>query len=322
MAATLLSRRSRRLLERPLLLPARGAPRDDGGGFVLGAASASSSSPAPGPVLAAVTVLAASGEVGLRIVLRDRGLRDRRRDPDARDRHRRPEAAAGCRLRPRARGATRRVAGVVDRASPRSQSRSASTKDFTTALPGYTEAFQEKVERNAAAQRELRELTAHRRRAPPQAASARPTAAPEFRGHQALAQHADGKPLTLRELRGKVVLIDFWTYSCINCLRTLPHLKAWDRDVPRRRADDRRRPHARVRVRARARQRARAPSATSASAIRSRSTTTSRRGAPTRTSTGRPKYLIDSRGASATTTSARASTTRPRRRSARCSARR
>jgi thiol-disulfide isomerase/thioredoxin len=32
----------------------------------------------------------------------------------------------------------------------------------------------------------------------------------------------------LRALRGKVVLVDFWTYSCINCLRTLPHLKAWD----------------------------------------------------------------------------------------------
>ncbi len=30
-------------------------------------------------------------------------------------------------------------------------------------------------------------------------------------------------------LRGKVVLIDFWTYSCINCLRTLPHVEAWDR---------------------------------------------------------------------------------------------
>ncbi|HYX47890.1 MAG TPA: thioredoxin family protein, partial [Sphingomicrobium sp.] len=35
-------------------------------------------------------------------------------------------------------------------------------------------------------------------------------------------------PLTNRQLRGKVVLIDFWTYSCINCLRTLPYLKAWD----------------------------------------------------------------------------------------------
>src|SRR4029453_15603703 len=32
---------------------------------------------------------------------------------------------------------------------------------------------------------------------------------------------------TLTRLRGKVVLIDFWTYSCVNCLRTLPFVKAW-----------------------------------------------------------------------------------------------
>jgi cytochrome c biogenesis protein CcdA/thiol-disulfide isomerase/thioredoxin len=36
-------------------------------------------------------------------------------------------------------------------------------------------------------------------------------------------------PLDSGSLRGKVVLVDFWTYSCINCLRTLPYLKAWDR---------------------------------------------------------------------------------------------
>ncbi|HEY8357845.1 MAG TPA: redoxin family protein [Ramlibacter sp.] len=34
-------------------------------------------------------------------------------------------------------------------------------------------------------------------------------------------------PVTRESLRGKVVLVDFWTYSCINCLRTLPHVKAW-----------------------------------------------------------------------------------------------
>ena len=34
-------------------------------------------------------------------------------------------------------------------------------------------------------------------------------------------------PLTPESLRGKVVLVDFWTYSCINCLRTLPYIKAW-----------------------------------------------------------------------------------------------
>jgi len=37
--------------------------------------------------------------------------------------------------------------------------------------------------------------------------------------------HSPG--LTLKELRGKVVLIDFWTYSCVNCIRTLPHVKRW-----------------------------------------------------------------------------------------------
>lgn len=34
-------------------------------------------------------------------------------------------------------------------------------------------------------------------------------------------------PLTTQSLRGKVVLVDFWTYSCINCIRTLPYLRAW-----------------------------------------------------------------------------------------------
>ncbi len=38
----------------------------------------------------------------------------------------------------------------------------------------------------------------------------------------------NSSPLTLDSLRGKVVLIDFWTYSCINCLRTLPYVKAWN----------------------------------------------------------------------------------------------
>lgn len=39
--------------------------------------------------------------------------------------------------------------------------------------------------------------------------------------------NTDGKPITLEELRGKVVLLDIWTYSCINCRRTLPYLNDW-----------------------------------------------------------------------------------------------
>ena len=38
----------------------------------------------------------------------------------------------------------------------------------------------------------------------------------------------NSQPVTLESLKGKVVLIDFWTYSCINCLRTLPYIKAWN----------------------------------------------------------------------------------------------
>ncbi|MDO8633922.1 MAG: redoxin domain-containing protein [archaeon] len=37
----------------------------------------------------------------------------------------------------------------------------------------------------------------------------------------------NSEPLTLSALRGKIVLVDFWTYSCINCIRTLPYLKQW-----------------------------------------------------------------------------------------------
>jgi thiol-disulfide isomerase/thioredoxin len=40
-------------------------------------------------------------------------------------------------------------------------------------------------------------------------------------------QWLNSPPLTTQSLRGKVVLVDFWTYSCINCLRSLPYVKAW-----------------------------------------------------------------------------------------------
>jgi cytochrome c biogenesis protein CcdA/thiol-disulfide isomerase/thioredoxin len=56
--------------------------------------------------------------------------------------------------------------------------------------------------------------------------------APEFAG---LGPWYNSPPLTLASLRGKVVLVDFWTYSCINCVRTLPYVKAyWTRfqDLP------------------------------------------------------------------------------------------
>jgi thiol-disulfide isomerase/thioredoxin len=47
--------------------------------------------------------------------------------------------------------------------------------------------------------------------------------APEFAG---VAEWLNTRPLTMAGLRGRVVLVDFWTYSCINCRRTLPFLRA------------------------------------------------------------------------------------------------
>jgi thiol-disulfide isomerase/thioredoxin len=95
--------------------------------------------------------------------------------------------------------------------------------------PGYTTFLQDRVEDNATAKRELAKV-----RGGGKALAATHKKAgdglPDY--GQAPPLHPDGSwinsaPLSLAQLRGKVVLIDFWTYSCINCLRTLPHLKAW-----------------------------------------------------------------------------------------------
>jgi cytochrome c biogenesis protein CcdA/thiol-disulfide isomerase/thioredoxin len=59
-------------------------------------------------------------------------------------------------------------------------------------------------------------------------------AAPNFTETQRWFNTAGARPLTLASLRGRVVLIDFWTYTCINCIRTLPYLKAWDATYRRR----------------------------------------------------------------------------------------
>jgi thiol-disulfide isomerase/thioredoxin len=49
--------------------------------------------------------------------------------------------------------------------------------------------------------------------------------APEFK---AVSGYINTSPITLKDLKGKVVLVDFWTYSCINCIRTLPYLVDWN----------------------------------------------------------------------------------------------
>jgi thiol-disulfide isomerase/thioredoxin len=58
-------------------------------------------------------------------------------------------------------------------------------------------------------------------------------AAPDFVGNEMWFNTPGDRPLTLAGLRGKVVLVDFWTYTCINCIRTLPYLEAWYRKYHR-----------------------------------------------------------------------------------------
>ena len=53
--------------------------------------------------------------------------------------------------------------------------------------------------------------------------------APNFTGTQGWFNTPDGRSLSIGGLRGQVVLVDFWTYTCINCIRTLPYLEAWYR---------------------------------------------------------------------------------------------
>lgn len=66
---------------------------------------------------------------------------------------------------------------------------------------------------------------AHAQESSLQDALSNPYPAPEIVG---IESWLNSNPLTLQSLKGKVVLIDFWTYSCINCVRTLPYVTKWD----------------------------------------------------------------------------------------------
>jgi cytochrome c biogenesis protein CcdA/thiol-disulfide isomerase/thioredoxin len=211
------------ILERPLYFLSRRRTGGDDNGFLLGASLGLVFVPCAGPVLAAVTAISASGHVGVRSILVTLAY----------------ALGAGipmlllALLGQRAAGAakavrthalsTRRIAGVVVGATALAIALGVDQR-FTTALPGYTSALQNKIERSSVARKQLRSLTGSGEAQ----ASTRTARAPEFSGIVEWINTPGGKPLTLAALRGKVVLVDFWTYSCINCIRTLPHLKAWD----------------------------------------------------------------------------------------------
>jgi cytochrome c biogenesis protein CcdA/thiol-disulfide isomerase/thioredoxin len=225
LAASLLFQRVAWLLERPFLFLTRRRVGQDSNGFVVGLSVGLVFVPCAGPVLAAVTALAASGEVTFRIVLVTAAYAIGAALPML------AIAVGGQRLgtgmktvRTHA-AAARKVAGVVVAATALAIAFGVDQR-FTTAVPGYTAALQERVERSSAARSELEKLNGTGEAAASGVSSS--GFAPDFRGITQWLNTPEGKPLSLAALRGRVVLVDFWTYSCINCLRTLPHLKAWD----------------------------------------------------------------------------------------------
>ena len=224
-AVSLLVPKVGELLARPLQVLTRRGSGDHGGGFLLGASLGLVFVPCAGPVLAAVTVLAAQREFGVRTLALTLAYAIGAALPML------AIALAGQRAARsfRARAETvRRGAGVLVGAAALAIALGVD-QDLQTWIPGYVESVQERVERSSTAQRELRELTGSKA---PEATEGGGEGkltdygrAPEFQG---VGAWINSEPLTLEGLRGRVVLIDFWTYSCINCLRTFPYIREWD----------------------------------------------------------------------------------------------
>jgi len=225
LAATLVFPRFGELVTRPLSRVARRPAGDLGGGFLLGASLGLVFVPCAGPVLAAVAVIAAQREVGVDGFVLTLAYAVGAGLPML------AVAVAGQRALTRTKAvqaraaAVRRGLGVVIGAAALAIALDFD-RPFQTSIPGYTAELQEQVEESASAERAIERVTG---RAP---VRERPDlvdlgAAPDFVGISRWFNTPGEKPLSLARLRGKVVLVDIWTYSCINCLRTLPHLKGW-----------------------------------------------------------------------------------------------
>jgi cytochrome c biogenesis protein CcdA/thiol-disulfide isomerase/thioredoxin len=219
----------------PLAMRASGTLRMGdgfGSGLVLGAALSVVWTPCAGPILGAVTALAAehhlSGELVLITIAYAAGatlplfvlvlLGQRATTQFERVRRHGP--------------ALRRASGVVLLAGAWLFTTDLPTR-LAAATPGYVSWLQV-PERASAVRSDLRHLDSSKKHskaalsagnAPDNLKDYGP--APDFQGISAWINTPGSKPLSLTRLRGKVVLVDFWTYSCVNCIRTLPYLEAW-----------------------------------------------------------------------------------------------
>ncbi|WP_456843848.1 cytochrome c biogenesis protein DipZ [Cellulomonas sp. P5_C6] len=231
----LLVPRFEEILERPFqrLTPTR-APGAGRGGFVLGLGLGAVYVPCAGPVLAAITVAGATGAVGVStivltvafalgaaiplLVLALAGRRVAERIAAFRTHQRGIRAAGGALMIALALALAFNLTDAIQRA-----------------LPGYTDALQSQVAANETVQEQLslgglvtdenRQLAACTNNS---ATLEDCGPAPAIRGIDTWFNTPDGAPVDLADLKGKVVLLDFWAYSCINCQRSVPHVTAWD----------------------------------------------------------------------------------------------
>jgi cytochrome c biogenesis protein CcdA/thiol-disulfide isomerase/thioredoxin len=215
------------LLERPFARLGARRPSGRAGGFVLGLALGVLYVPCAGPILAAITVVGATHRVGLTAVVLTAAFAVGTAVPLL------AVAVAGSQLTSRV-GAIRQRAPQVRRVGGAVLVVIAVAIGFNVFgglqrdLPGYTTALQG----SGKIRKQLNGLTGASHTSLTSCNANASTlvncgSAPNFTRITSWLNTPAGKPLSLAALRGKVVLVDFWTYSCINCQRTLPHVEAW-----------------------------------------------------------------------------------------------
>ena len=234
LAAGLLIPRLGELLARPFARLGLRRAAGGGSGFLLGASLGLVYVPCAGPVLATISVVGSSHHIGVLAVLLTAAYalgialpmfwlialsgRILKGTAKLREHARLLRAAAGALIAGTALAITFGAAQALQ-----------------TAVPSYVTSLETHLERTPGVAGELRSITGEH--GPLVARSGQATSAglddygpaPEFTGITAWFNTPGGRPLSLAGFRGKVVLVDFWTYSCINCLRSLPHVEAWYR---------------------------------------------------------------------------------------------
>ncbi|MFC7789039.1 cytochrome c biogenesis protein DipZ [Microbacterium sp. MAHUQ-60] len=229
----LLVPRLEQLLERPFQWIPRREVHNGGSGFGVGLALGAVFVPCAGPVLAAIIVAGSTGRIGvdtvfltasfavgvavplLAFALAGRGLVERIRAFRSRERGLR--IAAGIAMIALATGLVFNVPQQLQRLLP----------DYTAQLQeGLAEQQGEALDLGGLVTDENRELSNCTNGATELEECG---AAPAISGIAQWLNTANGAPVDLKDLRGQVVLVDFWAYSCINCQRSIPHVVAWDR---------------------------------------------------------------------------------------------